>query len=157
MIRLTKIAYKILGESLKFTNWKTPSIDQLKQEFKVEQTLKGNTFFKDEEDFLDKVSKGKILTITESEDQRIGYRSHTDSYESLLSLIKSYRSYPEYRNEKTLKALYDGFKQGKPMDLPLVLEFQNGRRRVFAGNTRLDVAFQLDVNPVKVLMIYLDK
>lgn len=157
MIKLVNIAYDLLSEGLKFTNWKTPSIDQLKQEFKVEQTLKGNTFFKNEEDFLDKVDKGKIVTITRSEDERIHYRSHTDSYEELLSLIKSYRSYPEYRNEKTLKALYDGFKQGKPMDLPLVLEFQNGQRRVFAGNTRLDVAFQLNVDPVKVLMIYLDK
>jgi len=142
----------ILKEITQFSNWKTPSLSQLKQEFKVEQELKGRHFWKDEEDFLNAVKDGKIVTITPSEDQNINYRSHTDSYEELLDLIKSYRSYPEYRNEKTLKAIYDGFKNNQPMDLPIVIEFSNGNKRIFSGNTRMDIAFQLGINP-KVLLV----
>jgi FlaA1/EpsC-like NDP-sugar epimerase len=70
----------------------------------------------------------------------------------LLDLIKSYRSYPEYRNEETLKAIYDGFKNNQPMDLPIVIEFKDGYKRIFSGNTRMDIAFQLGINP-KVLLI----
>ena len=142
----------ILKEITQFSNWKTPSLSQLKQEFKVEQELKGRHFWKDEEDFLNAVKDGKILTITPSEDQNINYRSHTDSYEELLDLIKSYRSYPEYRNEETLKAIYDGFKNNQPIDLPIVIEFSNGNKRIFSGNTRMDIAFQLGINP-KVLLV----
>jgi hypothetical protein len=142
----------ILKEITQFSNWKTPSLSQLKQEFKVEQELKGRHFWKDEEDFLNAVKDGKIVTITPSEDQNINYRSHTDSYEELLDLIKSYRSYPEYRNEETLKAIYDGFKNNQPMDLPIVIEFSNGNKRIFSGNTRMDIAFQLGINP-KVLLV----
>jgi len=142
----------ILKEITQFSNWKTPSLSQLKQEFKVEQELKGRHFWEDEEDFLNAVKDGEIVTITPSEDQNINYRSHTDSYEGLLDLIKSYRSYPEYRNEETLKAIYNGFKNNQPMDLPIVIEFSNGSKRIFSGNTRMDIAFQLGINP-KVLLV----
>ena len=36
--------------------------------------------------------------------------------------------------------------------MPLVIRFSDGNMRVLAGNTRLDVAFQLGVIP-KVIMI----
>jgi hypothetical protein len=38
------------------------------------------------------------------------------------------------------------------MDMPIVIEFSNGRQRVFAGNTRMDIAFQLGINP-EVLIV----
>jgi hypothetical protein len=38
------------------------------------------------------------------------------------------------------------------MDLPIIIEFSDGTRKVFSGNTRLDVAFQLGIEP-KVLLI----
>ena len=88
----------ILKEITEFSNWKIPSLPQLKQEFKIEQEMKGNEFWEDEEDFLNVVKNGKIVTITPSEDQNIDYRSGTESYDELLDLIKSYRSYPEFRN-----------------------------------------------------------
>jgi hypothetical protein len=101
---------------------------------------------------MDAIKKVKIITITPSEDQDIDYRSGTESYDELLDLIKSYRSYPEFRNEETLKAIYDGFKNNQPMDYPIVIEDEDGYRRVFSGNTRMDIAFQLGINP-KVLLI----
>jgi hypothetical protein len=97
-------------------------------------------------------SAGQIVTITPEEDKTIRYRSRTESYEELLSLIKSYRSYPKYRNEESLKAIYDGFKSNSSMTLPIVIKFADGTKRVFSGNTRMDIAFQLGINP-KVLLI----
>jgi len=142
----------ILKEIIAFSNWKMPSLSQLKQEYKIEHEMKGNDFWESEEDFLNAVKNGKIVTITPSEDQNIYYRSGTESYEELLNLIKSYRSYPKYRNETTLQSLYDGFKNNSPMDLPIVIKFPDNTKRVFSGNTRMDVAFQLGINP-KVLLV----
>ena len=142
----------ILKEILQFSNWKIPSLPQLKQEFKIEQEMKGNKFWENEEEFLNAIKNGKITTITPSEDQDIDYRSGTESYDELLDLIKSYRSYPEFRNEQTLKSIYDGFKTNQLMDLPIVIEDKEGYRRVFSGNTRMDIAFQLGINP-KVLIV----
>ena len=42
------------------------------------------------------------------------------------------------------------------MDYPIVIEFSNGSKRVFSGNTRMDIAFQLGINP-KVLLIKSNK
>jgi hypothetical protein len=148
MIRLIDI----LKEITQFSNWKTPSLSQLKQEFKIEQEMKDNKFWKDEEAFLNAVKNGKIVTISPSEDQDIDYRSGTTSYEELLDLIQSYKSYPEFRNEKTLKSIYDGFKNNQAMDYPIIIEDENRYKRVFSGNTRMDIAFQLGINP-KVLLV----
>lgn len=142
----------LLKESVQYTNWVKPSIDSLKKEFKIEHELKGHDFFDSEEEFLEAARKAQVVTITPSEDARIAYRSGTESKEELLSLIKGYRSYPKYRNEKTLENMYNRFEQNETMDMPIVIEFSNGRRRVFAGNTRMDIAFQLGINP-EVLMV----
>jgi hypothetical protein len=142
----------ILKEIIQFSNWVMPSLSQLKQEFKIEQEMKGNEFWEDEADFLNAVKNGKIVTITPSEDQDIDYRSGTESYEELLDLLKSYRSYPEFRNEKTLKSIYDGFENNQAMDYPIIIEDKDGSRRIFSGNTRMDVSFQLGINP-KVLLV----
>ena len=88
----------ILKEITQFSNWRMPSLSKLKQEFKIEQEMKGNEFWEDEDDFLNAIKNSKITTITPSEDQDIDYRSGTESYEELLNLIQSYRSYPEFRN-----------------------------------------------------------
>jgi hypothetical protein len=38
------------------------------------------------------------------------------------------------------------------MDYPIVIEDENGSRRIFSGNTRMDIAFQKNINP-KVLLV----
>lgn len=142
----------ILKEQMEFDNWKLPSLEQLMLEFKVEHTLKGNDFWDSEEDFLEAIENAEVISISKEEDRKISYRSRTRSKEDLLSLIRGYRSYPQYRNEKTIEKIYEGFMENKPMDLPIVIEFANGRRRIFSGNTRLDIAFQLGITP-KVLLV----
>lgn len=140
-----------IEESLQFSNWKRPDIETLKREFHIEQELKGNKFWKSEDEFLEAAKNAKIITLTPQEDSKINYRTHTKSFDELHDLISGYASYPKYRNETTLKNLYKGFKNNSPMELPLVIDFGN-KKRVFAGNTRLDVAFQSGILP-KVLLI----
>ena len=141
-----------INENTQFNNWVEPSLEDLKREFKVEHELKGNDFFDSEEEFLEAANNGKIIEITPSMDNRIIDRSQTESYEDLLDLLKTYRSWGKYRSEDTLKAIYNGFKENKPMALPIVIEFSDGYQKIFSGNTRMDVAFQLGINP-KVLLI----
>jgi len=135
-----------------FSNWVMPSEDKLRLEFRVEQELKRRNFFKDYEDFRQKIEQAEVVEVTPEMDSRIGYRSNTQSKEELIDLISTYASYPEFRNEKTVENIYTGFKNNKPMDYPVVLKFSDGRMRVFSGNTRMDVAFQLGINP-KVLLV----
>lgn len=141
-----------------FNNWKIPSLEKLKLEYKVEHELKGNNFFDSEEEFLDAVDNGNVVEIAYEDmentisDRRISYRSRTRTKDELLSLIRGYRSYPQFRNEETVEAIYDGFKNNLPMDYPIVIQFNDGRYRVFSGNTRMDIAFQLGIYP-KVLLI----
>ena len=52
----------ILEEITQFSNWKIPSLLQLKQEFKIEQEMKGNNFWNNEEEFLKNFAK-KIQKI----------------------------------------------------------------------------------------------
>ena len=140
-----------------FNNWKMPSVDEINLEWKLEYVNKNlgrmcNGAFDKFDDFKKAVMKAEKVIITPAEDRKIEYRSHTRSKEELINLIKGYRSYPEFRNEKTIQTLYDRFSTNLPMNMPMVLEFANGKRRVFGGNTRLDVCFQLGINP-KVLLI----
>ncbi len=152
-MKLLKILIReMINDKNGFSNWKMPSTDKLKLEYKIEDVMKGNHFFDSEDNFLSAVQQAEIITVSSSEDANIGYRSGTGSKEELLSLIRGYRSYPEFRNEKTIEAIYDGFKNNSPMDYPIVVQFKSGKRRVFSGNTRMDIAFQLGIDP-KVLLV----
>jgi hypothetical protein len=149
---MIKLKTLLKEDKIQYTNWIKPNIDSLKKEFDVEQNKKGNAFWPGEKEFLQAVSTATVITVTPSIDSKIDYRSHTSTFKELLSLIKTYRSYPKYRNEGTLKALYDRFKNNLPMDMPIVVQFGNGSKRIFSGNTRMDIAFQLGINP-KVLLV----
>lgn len=148
MIKLTNL----LLEMVMFDNWVTPKQDVLRREFEVEHEKKGLDYFDTASDFIDAVHRAKVVTVTPSLDAKIENRSGTKTKKELLNLIKGYKSYPKYRNEKTLDIIYDGFKNNTPMEYPLVLQFNDGTYRILAGNTRMDIAFQSKIMP-KVLMI----
>jgi len=140
-----------------FTNWVRPSEKQIAQEYKVEYQMKNLKSITDDafpayDEFRKAMKSAKKLTVTKAINKNIAYRSNTRSQSALLSLIKSYRSYPEFRNEKTLQDIYDGFRENREMTCPIVLKFKDGSMRVMAGNTRMDVAFQLGINPVVILL-----
>jgi len=146
---------KILTENIKFNNWIQLSEDDIKLEYNVEYKnhiiYSFGDIFPTYEDFKFKVKNGIIKKINKDFDNKISNRSQTTSYEGLLSLIKGYRSYPEYRNEKTLNKIYEAFKNNKPMKMPIVL-YHNGRYFIMSGNTRMDIAFQLGIDP-KVIIV----
>jgi hypothetical protein len=142
----------ILFESTHFNNWVIPSDSDLEREFRVEHEMKGLNYFDSSSDFIQAIKNSEIVSVTPSMDRRISRRSRTNSFEELLTLIKGYRSYPKYRNEKTLRAIYDGFKDGEPMDMPIVIKGEDNHMTIFSGNTRMDIAFQLGIHP-KVVMV----
>ena len=137
-----------------FNNWTVPSDDTLKREYKVEIELKGRDhLFLSEQDFIDRVKSAPIVSISASEDRMIKNRSRTRNKEELIDLVSSYRSWPEFRNMKTVDAIYQGFENNSPMELPIVIK-QPGRTFILTGNTRMDIAFQMGVSP-KVIMVEL--
>ena len=136
--------------------WIVPDKKTLKREYMVEVEFKGMEYlFDGVRDFLDRISDGEIMKLSKSVDRKIAYRSHTKTYESLVGLLQSYRSWPEFRNYNTVDNLYNIMENGGTMDMPLVLRGPSGRMRVLAGNTRLDVAFQVGITP-KILIIDID-
>lgn len=137
-----------------FNNWVHYSRADAELEYRVEYTLKGNfgNMFPTFADFYKALSQARKEVLDKTADSKIAYRSRTQSKEALLNLIRGYASYPQYRNEDTINNLYKGFETNAKMKMPIVLEFKNGNRRIFAGNTRLDVAFQLGIKP-KVLIL----
>jgi hypothetical protein len=147
----------IKENKIDFDNWVRPSPEDIALEYKIEYQIKPlkqmtGDAFPTLQSFASAVSKAKILKVTDAIDRKISYRSHTRSKEALLSLIKGYASYPEFRNEKTIEAIYDGFKQNKPMKMPLVLQFPDGTMRIMGGNTRMDVAKHLGITPQALLV-----
>jgi len=141
-------------------NWVRPDDAALRKEYQIEYKKHlihelDTDVFPTEQSFLDAIAKAKVVTVTPAMDSRIANRSNTTSMDSLLNLIKGYRSYPKFRNEKTLKALEKLITSGKPVDMPIVTK-QGSYMRVFAGNTRMDIAFMHKINP-KVIMLELPK
>lgn len=146
---------------LHMPKWIPPRSEDLKKEYEIEyrnhiQPEYGDVFptFKS---FVAAAQKGKILNVSSAMDGRITNRSGTRNMKELLSLIKSYRSYPKYRNEKTLADLDKKIKsKTAEMSVPIVLEFPDGELRIMGGNTRMDIAFWY-ANSVPVLVVKVPK
>ena len=149
--------HEIISQQVDFNNWVMPSVDDLSREYKVEYILKDLPDvinidpFPTEKSFIEAVNSSKTEKITRDMDKSISYRSRINNKNDLLSLIKSYRSYPQYRNEKTLDEIFNGFNDNKPMVRPIILDI-NGRKRIFSGNTRMDVAYMLGIEPECVVV-----
>jgi len=159
----------------KAAKWVRPKIAMLKQEYVIEYKKHlvhdlGKDVFPTVDSFLKAAKEGIVRTITKGHDYYIRNRSHSKNMGQLLSLIKTYRSYPKYRNEDTLKAMQDALLSGKPMDMPIIVresgegrtnleikEIASGKRdRIFSGNTRMDIAFMNGIMP-KALIVFLPK
>jgi hypothetical protein len=139
-----------LSES-KYNSWVMPDKQMLAREFRVEHEKKGRQDFANEQDFIQAVQNAEIRKINKSTDRRIGNRSHTKSFDELHDLIKMYRSYPKYRNEESLRDMYKRFGNNQPMDMPIIFD-DNGDLEIFSGNTRMDIAFQMGIEP-KALIV----
>ena len=163
-----------ITEAKKQVKWMRPKIATLKQEYEIEYKKHlvhelDKDVFPTVDSFLKAAKEGIVRTITKGHDYYIRNRSHTKSMKQLLSLIKTYRSYPKYRNETTLRAMEDAMLSGQPMDMPIIVretagknatnleikEIASGKRdRIFSGNTRMDIAFMNGIMP-KALIVFL--
>lgn len=153
MISLRTILQEIGAEgSTYYDAWVRPDAEQLRLEFRVEHELKALNVFQDVTQFLEAARLAKPERITASKDRAIQYRSRTRNKQELISLLRGYRSWGKYRSEEKVERMYDRFRTNAPMDMPLVLEWPNGRRRVFAGNTRMDIARHLDIDPTVLII-----
>lgn len=135
--------------------WVRPSTDQLAHEWKIEwvnhwqNSMPG--VFDTAEEFVAAAQNAPVKIISKAMDASIAGRSHCPNFDTLLSLIKHYRSYPKFRNEVTLKALERRIANDQPTDLPIVLDI-NGRMSILSGNTRMNIASYLN-KPLAALII----
>ncbi|MFW6007763.1 MAG: hypothetical protein ACOCP8_00750 [archaeon] len=156
---LNKISKNELDELIKdcsdFTNWVEPDNESLQLEYNVEYQhhirFEYGEIWPTFEDFKDSINKGQIITLSKNDDLNINNRSHTLNMEELINLVSSYRSWPEFRNEDTVKDIIVGFKEDKEMTMPIIIE-DKGYKQIMSGNTRLDIAFMMNVKP-KIILV----
>ena len=153
-----KLAFVLQGAS--YSAWRMPDSKNLKQEYNVEYKHHVRDWAGDiwptYKDFIDDVKKAKKTKVSASVDRSIGNRSHTKNKEQLLRLIKSYASYPEFRNEKSIDNLYKRVENNESLDMPLVLNTSHGLQ-IMAGNTRMDVAQHMGVSPMILVIDVSDR
>jgi len=138
-----KTLKQLKSELKKGPSWQMPDDEAIEHEYKYEYKNHHSQYgFKDLDHFRKSVHNAKILHVTPEVDKKIGYRSHTSSFDDLHNLIKGYASYPKFRNEKTLRELSDRIKEGKPTNYPMLLKWPDGRLTIMGGNTRADLSMQ---------------
>ena len=152
--------YSELVESAYTANWTFPSTETMQADWaefekKAERKWKGRAqqlgmqwpMFADYNDFVQKLKSADVRVLSDEMDRRIHNRSHTDSIDSLKSLVSGY-----YR-PRDVDRIVNGFETGAAMPMPIVVEGTGGAW-IMAGNTRLDTAGILGL-PKKVLWVNL--
>jgi hypothetical protein len=142
----------------KFYNWVRPTREDLEIEYSVEYKLhirpRFGDIFPTFQDFRWAVERGKERYITKEIDYRIGNRSRCVSIKEIFEMIRSYRSYPKYRNEETVLAIDDGYRKNRKMTMPIIIE-RGERNKLWcmSGNTRMDLAYINDIIPKVIILI----
>ena len=141
-----------IPKKVNFTKWVKPDAKNLKQEYNVEykhhiKPSYGN-IWPTYKDFEKAVKKGKVVNPNSLD---IDGTTDFKSIDSLFSLIKSYRSYPEFRNEKTFQQIIDAYRDNKPMNMVLIIK-QDSDYQIMSGNTRLNIANILKVKPKAIVI-----
>lgn len=95
--------------------------------------------FKDFNDFVDTIKKGKIIMAP------------TDSYTTNDTIDEIKDMVSQYVFPRDVDRIVQGFKTGAAMPLPIILQGSHGSHRM-SGNTRSNVAYVLGL-PVKALLI----
>jgi hypothetical protein len=149
--------YLLEAESKSFSNWVVPSDSDIALEYKVEYDIKPlkrmtNDAFPTVEDFKQAVANAKVIKLTPDVDDQIDYRAKTFNKAGAIKMIQQYASYPKYRNEETIEAIYQGFANNSPMKMPLVLNMPDGSMRIMSGNTRTNIAMELGITPSALLI-----
>ena len=126
------------------TNFTKPDEAYLKKEYDIEIRKKGLENLISEKDFIKQGMNAPVEDIT---NLNIKNRTFNKTKEDIINQSKGYKSWPEFRNEGTIDDIYTGFEKGKPMKPIILLDQGDGSRRIISGNTRLNVAEQLNIPP----------
>jgi len=139
----------------KFNSWSKPSKENILQEYNVEYKnhMKYNfgNIFPSFKSWNEAIKSGKVKSIPKSKKGILNNFSDSISIKSLISLIKTYNSYPEFRNETTIKELQNRFLNNKKIFMPLIYKDKDGSLHVVAGNTRLSIAYILGITPKVII------
>lgn len=120
-------------------NWIENPKDQIEAEYEREFVRYFGRVLSLEE-FSNKLDEGKRVYISVDRDNGIRNMTRCNSITGVVDLIKTYRSYPQYRNEKTIAALYARIVNGMQVHMPLFVK-KDGVVTIIAGNTRQNLAY----------------
>lgn len=145
-------------ESVYYNNWRLPNKKELDLEFYIKQQKTryieyfrneyNANIFDSEENWHKAINQGVVKQLNLNEDYTIERRTFSSSMENLKNLVSTY-AYPRDPDR-----IANGYKNDDVIPMPIILESQNGRKVIIAGNTRLDVARIMNIEPdPKVLVI----
>tara|TARA_R100000908_G_C3756592_1_gene151379 strand:+ start:3361 stop:9717 length:6357 start_codon:yes stop_codon:yes gene_type:complete len=132
------------------TNWTKPTKDYLKKEYDIEIRKKGLTDLISEEEFITQGLNAPVQSINNT--SSIRNRTFNKTREEIINQSQNYKSWPEFRNEGTIDDIYTGFKKGNPMKPIILMDQGTDGTRIISGNTRLNVAEQLNKSPFAITL-----
>ena len=145
--------FKLPEKPVKFNKWVKPSKDNIALEYKVEYMFHTKHSYGDIfptlEDFETAVNNGKVVNPNKLD---VGNTTDFNDIDGLFDMISGYRSYPEFRNEKTFQAVIDGFAKNKPMNMSIIIKSHGNHYTIMSGNTRLNIANILGIEPKAVVI-----
>lgn len=145
-------------ETPQFNNWVFPNAATLQadyEEYKKKEMKKWQArsstmgfrfpIFDTLQDFVSALRSAPVITLTKEHDRRVMNRSHTSSIEDLKSLVGGYNM------PRDVDRIVQGYQSNAAIPYPIILKGSHGEW-IMAGNTRLDTAFILGLQP-KVLYV----
>jgi len=151
----TKKETKQETKKVSFSSWVMPSDENLQDEYEREYKKHFRHTFGDLfptfKSWKTAITNGNIITVTPTIRKTLHNASNLKTINSVLELIKTYSSYPKFRNEKTIEALKQRFLNNDPVFMPLIYEDENAELHVVAGDTRLNLSNILKVTPKAIV------
>jgi hypothetical protein len=145
-------------DARQFNNWSLPDEQTIRADFseykkKEQSKWEGRArsmgfrfpIFDTIEDFKQALDNAPVIALTHDHDNQINNRSHCDDLSCLKDLVGS------YVRPRDVDRIVQGYESNAKIPMPIVLKGSKGEW-IMAGNTRLDAAFILNVQP-KVILI----
>jgi len=135
---------------IEFNSWIIPTEKELRKEYKSEYIHqikpKYGDIFPTLQDWYDSIGNtGEVIRLYGTEIMKRFKRRET--MEDLIKLIRKFRSYPKYRNEATVKALYNRFLNNEEIYMPIIYRDKESGLIVVSGNTRINISYMLGIKP----------
>lgn len=130
-----------------YKNWRMLTEKEIEQEWEWEYLNHWTDygFYNCFEDFREAVLKGYTEKITKKSDVKIRNRSYCNSIDELKDLVCHYR-FP-----RDVDRILRGFENNDAIPYPIIIETKDWRA-VMSGNTRMDAAFDMGIEPVVLII-----